>query len=169
MAKITISGCHGTSNKCAAKILAEGFELSPQGKLGAGIYIWEKQEGWRELATDWHAQKVAAGRYDGDISIAIIFCDLTVAGQNFLDMLDTAVKGMVDAFVSSEITVPSDRMYDWIVERLEKLLGNKILLVRSYVSIPAPRIRNYKGNKPISLLAKCKSIVTITSVEGLKS
>lgn len=150
----TYRGTHGTSQTRAEQILREGFQTSPVGRVGSGVYLWAYVEDAavaRELAEGWFVSQtnrnVYAGEPDATLSIlyaefdaedhACIDCDAPEF-QEKLTAYMRKLHGDADTYDEADINVA----YNSLISLVEEKRGAECCIV--FARVPPPKKMPFK-------------------------
>ena len=135
-------GTHGTTRMRAERILQEGFELSPSGRVGSGVYFWQYYSNPQiavSLAVGWHGSQAKRKGYGEDTSAcAVLNACFGVAEQDTVDCTEEILEQVSIMLSKLEDREEDDigKAYESLIKRIESLRGTPILLAKATVSPP---------------------------------
>jgi hypothetical protein len=135
-------GTHGTTRKRAEGILRDGFELSPEGRAGGGVYFWQyytNPQIANLLAIGWYGSQVKRKQYgDDDTPCAVLDAAFDVAEQDELDCTEEVLEQVTIMLSKLADRTEDDigKAYESVIQRIELLRRAPILLVKATVSPP---------------------------------
>ncbi|MBF0232090.1 MAG: hypothetical protein HQK65_03520 [Desulfamplus sp.] len=138
---VQYSGSHATTRSKSILIEKNGFEKST-GHRGSGVYFWESNAYARGLAIAWYVTSMRRGSYskDKDKTCVVIWADLTASIDEIVDYTSPEWRKYF-LELSKNLEFADDKeeafkIYDYVVERIEELLGNTIKLTIAMVNPP---------------------------------
>ena len=137
--KLELYGAHGTSTNNAENILHEGFNCG-FGRVGKGVYFWEKSEYSEILATDWCRFQLSKG-HRKDNRCAIITICISVNNDHFFDFESDQSRLALSKIVKKHkvnLTNTTDisKLFDMFLSMIESKLGVEIFVWRKKVAPP---------------------------------
>lgn len=158
-------GTHGTTMMRAERILKEGFDISPAGRIGAGVYFWQYYSNPKiavSLAVGWHNTQAKRKGYGEDESnCAVLDASFSVGEQDTLDCTEEILEQVSIMLEKLDDRKEDDigKAYESLIKRIELLRGTPILLAKATVSPPKMSfpIKNVMPYPPI-LVVRNKAV-----------
>lgn len=139
----TFKGTHGTTKLRAEKIIEGGFQISPAGRAGKGIYFWQYHEDStiaRNLAIGWYDSQARRGVYEEKTpECAVIDATFDADAEDYLDCTGEILES-IGTLLLNKLGNPTeediDRAYEFVIGGIEKKRGRPVLVAKTMVSPP---------------------------------
>lgn len=139
---LTFKGTHGTTKSRAEQILESGFKISDSGRAGRGVYFWQYFENPKiatNLAVGWFESQVKRGAYkEPSPECAVLDSRIFTDEDDSLDCTGEVLERVAIMLekISDRTEDDISRAYDYVISKLEDMLGRPILVARAMVSPP---------------------------------
>ncbi|MCD6396856.1 MAG: hypothetical protein J7L71_04910 [Spirochaetaceae bacterium] len=167
--ELLLYGTHGTLRANVDRIRNEGFSAGI-GRVGKGVYFWEKSEFSDILALEWC--KFSGKRiieYSGIDECSIIRVRIMVGEDHYLDFEDNRVRALLAKIVKDK-KISDDKdsisaLFDMFISSIERDFGMEIFVWRK--SVAPPRTKKYPLKilgAPVCYITSKPDLVEIESV-----
>lgn len=166
-------GTHGTTVDRCKNIKKEGFSTPKKsGQKGTGIYFWFGHDDFSYcLAVGWYKQCYKEGRYNSDINknCAVIYAFFNIDDDQFVDISAPEFTRIIREYVNRDAVKNHKdlaKVYDKIINKLEKEIGRRILVYLTQVTPPRREYMDFNRidriiGDPFTYIIRDKNIINI--------
>ncbi len=176
MTKTIYRGVHSTSITFANSIKANGAAASPEGRAGAGFYLWSyvsEPTHAVELAEDWHRDCYNRGEYGkcSEPALALLFYEIELDPAEVVNLNSTAHHEIIAAKVgrAGKKAAVSKAWDDHIkgisAFRLEKM-GKHLKMVEVQLPVPTTTKDRVYARRQVSLTVGGDSYIVLPNALG---